>query len=43
MSGKVRRTTEYLGHMLEAIGRINAYLQGADRRAFDADTRVGMT
>jgi uncharacterized protein with HEPN domain len=40
MNGKVRRTTEYLGHMLEAIHRINAYVTGLDRVAFDADTRT---
>jgi len=39
MNDKVRRTTEYLGHMLDAIHRINAYVTGLDRLAFDTDTR----
>jgi uncharacterized protein with HEPN domain len=39
MNGKVRRTTEYLGHMLEPIHRIDAYMTGLDRWAFDTDTR----
>jgi len=39
MNGKVRRTTEYLDHMLEAIHRIDAYVTGLDRWAFDTDTR----
>jgi uncharacterized protein with HEPN domain len=40
MSGKVRRTTEYLGHMLGAIHRINVYVRNLDRIAFDTDTRT---
>jgi hypothetical protein len=31
MSGKVRRTTEYIGHMLDAIRRISIYVTGLDR------------
>jgi uncharacterized protein with HEPN domain len=40
MIGKVRRTPDYLNHMLEAIRRINAYKEGLDRAAFDLDTRT---
>lgn len=40
MNEKAGRTAEYLGHMLEAIHRIEAYLQGLDRAGFDSDTRT---
>ena len=40
MNGTARRTTEYLGHTLEAIHRLNAYATGLDRLAFDTDTRT---
>jgi uncharacterized protein with HEPN domain len=40
MNEEPRRTTEYLGHMLDAIQRINAYMAGLDRLAFDMDTRT---
>jgi uncharacterized protein with HEPN domain len=40
MNGKTMRTSEDLGHMLDAIHRINSYLTGLDRLAFDADTRT---
>jgi uncharacterized protein with HEPN domain len=40
MNDKPRRTTEYVDHMLQAIHRINVYVRGLDRRAFDADTRT---
>jgi uncharacterized protein with HEPN domain len=40
MNGKVRRTPEYIDHMLDAVHRINAYMTDLDRLAFDADTRT---
>jgi uncharacterized protein with HEPN domain len=40
MNGKVRRTPEYLNHMLMAIDRIENYVANLDRRTFDADTRT---
>jgi uncharacterized protein with HEPN domain len=40
MNANAWRTTEYLGHMLEAMHRINAYVTGLDRLAFDMDTRT---
>ena len=40
MSGKVRRTPDYLAHMLEAISRIADYLRDFDRGAFERDTRT---
>ena len=40
MNGRPPRTTEYIGHMLDAIRRISTYVTGLDRLAFDADTRT---
>jgi uncharacterized protein with HEPN domain len=40
MTDKTGRTAEYVGHMLEAIGRIESYLTGLDRTAFAGDTRT---
>lgn len=40
MTGKARRTPDYLGHMLEAIRRIEAYIASMDREAFLADLRT---
>jgi uncharacterized protein with HEPN domain len=40
MNSKARRTTEYLGHMLEAIHPFNAYVTDLVRLTFDADTRT---
>lgn len=40
MMPNTHRTEEYLRHMLEAIRRIAAYLQGFDRTAFDMDPRT---
>lgn len=40
MNGKVRRTPEYLTHMLDAIQRVAAYVDGMDRADFEADSRT---
>jgi uncharacterized protein with HEPN domain len=40
MNGKVRRTPEYLNHMVVAIDRIEYYVANLDRRTFDADIRT---
>lgn len=40
MNGKVRRTPEYLNHMVAAIDRIENYVADLDRRTFDADIRT---
>ena len=40
MSGKIRRTPEYLSHMLEAAHRIADYVRDFDRAAFDTDIRT---
>lgn len=40
MTDPMRRTPDYLRHMLEAVQRIAAYLDGFDRAAFEADTRT---
>jgi uncharacterized protein with HEPN domain len=40
MSGKVRRTPDYLVHMVKAFGRIAGYVKDIDHAAFDRDTRT---
>jgi uncharacterized protein with HEPN domain len=40
MNAKHPRTQEYLRHMLDAIGPIEAYTTGFDLNAFNADTRT---
>ena len=40
MTGKGRRTSDYLGHMLEALRRIESYTACMGREAFLADTRT---
>lgn len=40
MTPNTYRTEDYLRHMLEAIRRIAAYLQGFDRSSFDRDSRT---
>jgi uncharacterized protein with HEPN domain len=40
MNAKGRRTPDYLGHMLEAIVRIESYTKDLDRDAFDADPKT---
>ena len=40
MSGKVRRTPDYLAHMLEAISRIADYVRDFDRGAFERDAVI---
>ena len=40
MTGKARRTPDYLAHRIEAIRRIEAYTAGMDREAFLADLRT---
>jgi uncharacterized protein with HEPN domain len=40
MNGKVRRTQEYLRHMVEAARRIAAYVDGLDQSDFAADTKT---
>jgi uncharacterized protein with HEPN domain len=34
------RLADYLGHILQAIGRINEYVQGMDKAAFSGDHRT---
>lgn len=40
MSGKEFRVPDYLGHMIEAIDRIEVYVGGMDRAAFGASNLV---
>jgi uncharacterized protein with HEPN domain len=40
MSGKSRRTSDYIQHMLGAIARIETYIKDLDRGTFDADSRT---
>lgn len=40
MNAKARRTPDYLGHMLEAIVRIESYTRDLDRNAFEADPKT---
>jgi uncharacterized protein with HEPN domain len=40
MSGKELRVPDYLGHMIEAIDRIELYVSGMDRDAFGASNLV---
>ncbi len=40
MTGKGRRTPDYLGHMLEAVRRVEAYTASMTREAFLADLRT---
>ena len=40
MSGKLRRTADYLAHMSEAIRRIASYIDDIDRAAFEQDIRT---
>lgn len=40
MTGKPARTLDYLGHMVDAIGRIDTYLAGMDVAAFLRDLRT---
>lgn len=40
MTGRPARTLDDLGHMLDAIGRIDTYLAGMDLAAFLGDSRT---
>ena len=40
MSGRKRRTPDYLGHMLEAVNRITDYMSGLSNEAFRDDNRT---
>jgi len=40
MNRETVRTPGYLRHMLEAIHRIDTYMSGLDRAAFESDTRT---
>ncbi|WP_157645218.1 hypothetical protein [Burkholderia ubonensis] len=42
MKGKEQRLPDYLGHMVEAIDRIDTYVGGMNKAGFVANTLVGM-
>ncbi|AJX13665.1 hypothetical protein [Burkholderia ubonensis] len=42
MKGKEQRLPDYLGHMVEAIDRIDTYVGAMNKAGFVANTLVGM-
>ena len=40
MTDKADRTSDYIGHMLQAVGRIRMYTNNLDQAAFERDIRT---